>query len=210
MAEIAFVTDARSQVVTLTGEPDRGPQMAERVVREALAYGIHEAGVELIQRAHGLAMETRAEFVPDDHHPMHLHPGRTVLVTMRDGGLREPVALAAAALLDTRMAGGEPTREHITERCGSEVSAFVDSVPRPGASTLLEDLVAASDAVVRVALSEQLDQLRHARLWAEPERAQEVLGESRQIYLPVAERMAGDFGRRFRWLCSRLERRSST
>ncbi len=204
------MTADRAEIITVLGEPDRGPQMAERVAREARRCGVPEDGVELIQRAHEVAMGTRATLVPDDHHPMYLHPGRTVLVSMRDGGLRDPVALAASALLDTRMPGGDAPRAQVAADVGEVVSAFLESVPRPGSSRLVEDLVSAPEPVVRVALAEQLDQLRHARLWAGHSTAQEVLDESRRLYLPVAERLGGDFGRRFRWLCSRLERRSGT
>lgn len=204
------MTADRAQVITVLGEPDRGPQMGARVAGEARRCGVPEDGLALIQRAHDLAMGNRDTLVPDDHHPMYLHPGRTILVSIRDGGLRDPVALAASALLDTRMPGGEAPRPQVAADVGEVVCAFLESVPRPDSSRLVEELVTAPDPVVRVALAEQLDQLRHARLWADASTAQEVLDESRRIYLPVAERLGGDFGRRFRWLCSRLERRSGT
>lgn len=184
--------------------------MAERVAREARACGLPDDGVELIRHAHDLAMRARATLLLDGHHPMYLHPGRTVLVSMRDGGLRDPVALAAAALLDTRLTGGEATPREIATQIGDAIRRFVESVPRPASSRLVEELVSSPESVVRVALSEQLDQLRHARLWAEPSVAREVLDESRRIYLPVAERVTEDLARRFRWLCARLERRSGT
>lgn len=203
-------TDPTDPIVPLAGEPDRGPLMAERVCREARAYGLDDEGVDLVRRAHDLAMAMRADLVPDDHHPMYLHPGRTVLVSLRDGEVRDPEALAAAALVDTRMHRGEATSDEVGRRLGERVRDFREAIPRPSDARVVEELVSATDSVRRVALSEQLDQLRHIRLWAEAPRALEVLDEAGRIYVPIADRTAEDLARRFRWLCARLERRSRT
>jgi (p)ppGpp synthase/HD superfamily hydrolase len=162
--------------------------MADRVKRTAVASGVDRAGRDLIERAIAAAMVPRLAVLDDDHHPDYLHPGRTAVILLDDVGLADPVALAAASILDTRRGDLEVGDREATERLNPEVTAFRKAVPRAGSPTLLEDLLASEHDVVLVALAERLDQVRHAHLWGNLSEARVAHEEAREVYTKMAER----------------------
>ena len=80
---------------------DRGSAMAASVLRTARTFGMPREDLPLLSRAHALAMEPRVAALADDHHPLYLHPGRTVLVLLRDAEVRDVVLLATAAVTES-------------------------------------------------------------------------------------------------------------
>ncbi len=166
----------------------RWEQMADRVDRTAHALGVDRSGRDLIRTAIEAAMTRRLVVIDDDHDPDYLHPGRTVVVLLDDVGLADPVALAAASVLDTRRDDLEPPDSEVTEHVGAAVTAFRNAVPRSGSVTLLEDLLASEPHVVLVALAERLDQVRHAHMWGDLVEARAAHEEASGVYLKMAER----------------------
>jgi hypothetical protein len=75
--------------------------MAASIVRVIREHGLAPEGIDLVSRAHALAMQSRIELLDDDHHPSYLHPGRSVLVLLRDVGQLPAEILATAAVHDT-------------------------------------------------------------------------------------------------------------
>jgi len=174
---------------------DRAAAMARSVVRAARSLGAVPETLERLETAHELAMEPRIARLPDDHHPAYLHPGRTVLVVLRDVGLLSGAALAAAAVLETedRAPASEgglrvPT-PRIESALGASVAEWAEAVPLPGDEDAAERLVTLPSDAALVALAERLDQLRHLHLrddlrasWASRHR------ETVDVWLPMAER----------------------
>lgn len=188
------------------GEPDRGVQMVRRVSLETEAHGVRAPAGDGFRALHEAVMAPRRKrFEGDDHHPAFLHPGRTLIVALTDGGVRDPDALAAALALDTALPDLE-VDDATLARLGSERAVEMRAaVPRPGDEALVERLVTAETVVRSVALAERLDQLRHIRLWASPDVARDMAEEVRRGYAPVARREGGVFARRYAWLLGRLE-----
>ena len=166
----------------------RWDQMADRVDRTAVAAGVDRSGRDLIGTAMEAAKKPRLAVIHDDHDPDYLHPGRTVVVLLDDVGLADPLALAAACVLDTRRGDLEPPDREVTERVSADVTAFRGAVPRPGSDTLLEDLLASEPDVILVALAERLDQVRHAHMWGNLAEARAAHQEASDVYLKMAER----------------------
>jgi (p)ppGpp synthase/HD superfamily hydrolase len=162
--------------------------MADRVKRTAVASGVDRPGRDLIERAIAAAMVPRLAVLDDDHHPDYLHPGRTILILLNDVGLADPIALAAASLLDTRRADLEVGDRDVREPLNPEVTAFRKAVPRAGSDTLLEDLLASEHSVILVALAERLDQVRHAHLWGDLSEARAAHEEACEVFTKMAER----------------------
>ena len=181
--------------------------MAVRVDRTLAAAGVDRPGRNLIGKAIEAAMAPRLAAIEDDHDPDYLHPARTVLVLLDDVGLADPVALAAASLLDTRRDDLEVPDRVVTERVSSAVTAFRNSVPRSGSGALLEDLLASEPDVALVALAERLDHIRHAHLWGDLSEARAAHQEATEVYLKMAERTHALLAARYaRWCRSFGER----
>src|SRR5688572_22580342 len=142
--------------------------MEGRVARTLSEMGIAAEGVTLVQAAHRLAMEPRRERLGDPHHPDFLHPGRTVLILAVDASVRDPLALAAGALVESERSDLRVGSDRIRGELGAPLADQVAAVPLPG-SGLAEALVTAERGVCLVALAERLDHCRHAKFW--PERA---------------------------------------
>ncbi len=120
----------------------------------------------LLSAAHALAMEPRSRPGDDDHHPLFLHPGRTVLILLRDAArhrLRGDGRCCGHRAEDApfRLDSGV-VREHL----GDDVADLVEAVPLPGLEEagLAEALVTSDEAVRLVALAERLDHARHGHL----------------------------------------------
>lgn len=180
--------------------PNRAAAMAARVAWTMEGAGPAER--RLVDDALALAMEPRRSL--DDHHPDHLHPGRTVLVLLLDTACRDAVALAAAALVESERAALRVGPSAVLDRMGAAVAERVAAVPPSGAADVAEALVTADEPVRLVALAERLDQVRHAHLWDDRERARRAWRGVRDVYGPVAERTHEGLARRFRaWSRSR-------
>ena len=184
--------------------------MSDRVDRTAAAVGVDRLGRDLIGKAIEAAMARRLVVIDDDHDPDYLHPGRTAVVLLDDVGLVDPVALAAASVLDTRRDDLEPTDREVTERVSAAVTAFRRAVPRPGSVTLLEDLLASERDVVLVALAERLDQVRHAHMWGDLAEARAAHQEASEVYLKMAERAHARLAARYTQWCRAFGERYST
>jgi len=175
--------------------------MADRVDRTAANAGVDRSGRDLIGKAMEAAMSLRWAAIDDDHHPDYLHPGRTVVILLDDIGLTDPVALAAACLLDTRRDDLEPSDRDVTQDVSPAVTAFRREVPRSGSVTLLEDLLASEPEVVLVALAERLDQVRHAHFWGDRSEARAAHQEAAEVYLKMAERAHARLAARYNSWC---------
>jgi (p)ppGpp synthase/HD superfamily hydrolase len=183
--------------------------MAARVERTAARAGVDCLGRDLIARAIEAAMSPRLAAIEDDHDPDYLHPGRTAVVLLDDVGLADPVALAAACLLDTRRNDLEPSDREVTEDVGAAVTAFRTAVPRSGSVTLLEDLLSSERDHVLVALAERLDQVRHAHLWGDLSEARSAHLEASEVYLKMAERTHARLAARYASWCRAFEEKYS-
>ena len=179
----------------------RSEQMAARVERTAARAGVDCLGRDLIGRAIEAAMSPRLAAIDDDHDPDYLHPGRTVVILLDDVGFADPVALAAACLLDTRRDDLEPSDREVTEQVSPAVTAFRNVVPRSNSVTLLEDLLASEPDVALVALAERLDQIRHAHLWGDLSEARAAHQEASEVYLKMAERTHARLAARYTSWC---------
>ena len=193
-----------------TGAPARWERMVERIDRTALVHGVEQAGRSLIEEAFRAAMAPRLAVIHDDHHPDYLHPGRTAAILLDDVGLTEPVALAAACLVDTQRPELEVSDSEVEKRVGRDVLEFRARLPRPGAERLLEDLLGCELQVVLVALAERLDHLRHAHLWGDLEAARSAHAEASAVYLPMAERAHVRLARRYAHCCGTFGRKYAT
>jgi len=181
--------------------------MAARVRRTSQAAGMDNPGIDLVGTAIETAMAPRLAVIDDDHHPDYLHPGRTVVILLDDVRFTDPVALAAASLLDTRRDDLEVPDGEVTERVSSEVTAFRSAVPRAGSVTLLEDLLASEPEVVVVALAERLDQVRHAHLWGDLSEAPALYEEASEVYWKMAERTHTRLAARYAVWCRTFKER---
>lgn len=181
--------------------------MGQRLADTARAVGVAEAGVGRIGRAFALAMEPRRAQLPDEHDPAYLHPGRCPLICMEDLEMRDVALLAASTLIESERSELAVPPDRILAELGAEVAELVAEVPASGSDELAEILVVARPGVRMVALAERLDQLRHAHLWADPDRKRAALEEATRIYLPVAQRTDAVLERRYRWWCAMFGRR---
>lgn len=178
-------------------DAERADLMAASIARAARALGLTEEQGELLLRAHALAMAPRLAALEDDHHPAYLHPGRGVLVLLRDVGPVPAETLAAAAVHDTVDRELRVASDVVRTELGDEVADLVASLPLPGEENLAERLVTSGEQARLVALAERIDQLRHAHMrpeldWASAHR------EAGEVWLPVAERTHPLLADRFR------------
>jgi hypothetical protein len=171
--------------------------MAASVARAAQALGLTEEGVDLLGRAHALAMGPRLVVLEDDHHPAYLHPGRVILLLLRDVGPLPAETLAAAAVHETVDEELRVAHERVRGEVGDRVAELVGSLPISGDEQLVERLVTLDEHARLAALAERLDQLRHAHLRPDLEwRA--AWEEVAAVWLPVAERTHPRLADRFR------------
>lgn len=186
-------------------EDGRSGAMAARLRAAALDAGMAPGDVAIVERAFALGLRGRRDL--DAEHPDLLHGGRTALILLNDADVRDPVALAGGALLDTRTPARMPRREMVEAELGGEVAALLRSVPMPEAGDeLLEALVTAPPVARLVALAERLDHARHLHLRGTEEWAA-AYHATCDVYLPVAARTHPVLARRFRWWCGMFARR---
>lgn len=192
------------------GGEDRGTAMAASVVRAARTLGVSAEGIPEISRAHALAMGPRVAAFDDDHHPLFLHPGRTVLVLLRDVGCLDPLTLAAAALVESEDQALRIPGVEVAVVAGQAVADLVARVPLSGREDLAEALVTAEETVRLVALAERLDHLRHAHLRDAPAGwGPAVLAEAEAVYRQVAHRTHPRLAQRYDHWCRTFARRVS-
>lgn len=192
--------------------------MRLRVRRTMRTVGIQDD--DLVLDALDRAMAPRLERLNDDHDPRFLHPGRTVLVAMEDGGLRDPGDLAVAAVLesfspelrgspgaprggvDPAPSGSRDGASSPAERPEGPLDWVFDEGRGLGSWTdpdRAERILSVREELQVVALAEWLDQLRHLRHWADHE-VQELAGRvTRNLYLPLAQRVSEALARRLDW-----------
>ena len=184
-------------------------QMAERVRRTAVEAGLSKPGVELLTRAHALAMTPRLAALLDDHDPAYLHPGRTAVILLDDLALVDAEWIATAMLLDTVRPDLEVSLDALRE-LPEPVIARWKELPRPDAETLVEDLLALEPDALNVALAERLDQLRHIHLWDDVEHAARVYVHAAETYSRVAVRSHPELARRYAWWTRTFARKFPT
>jgi len=182
--------------------------MAASVVRAARTLGVGLDGLARISRAHALAMEPRVAALDDDHHPLFLHPGRSLLVLLRDVGCGDVTLLAAAALMESEDASFRVPVASIRAGVGPDVADLVAAAPLSGDEALAERLVTAPEAVRLVALAERLDHLRHAHLRdADGAWRRGIHDEATAVYQPVAHRTHPRLAQRYDHWCRTFARR---
>jgi (p)ppGpp synthase/HD superfamily hydrolase len=186
---------------------NRAGRMARRVSETARALGVGSSGRRSIEVALALAMEPRLTLLDDDHHPSYLHPGRCAVILMDDLKESDPAVIAAAVLVETEEPAFRIPADRIRAQLGPEVEALVTAVPLPDAGDLAERLLGVDERTLRIALTERLDQLRHAHLWEDRERGRQAHEVARRVYLPLAERSDPTLARRYRWWCSMFAKR---
>jgi (p)ppGpp synthase/HD superfamily hydrolase len=177
-------------------EVTRDRAMEGRVARTVEDAGLAPDAVALVVAAHRLAMGPRLDRILDPHDPDFLHPGRTALILLLDTQLRDPVALAAAALVESERDELRVGRDAIEDTLGDAVGVFVGSVPI-SEEGLVEALVTAPEAVRTVALAERLDHCRHAKFWVDRDAQVRIHDQAETVFGPVAERTDPALARRF-------------
>ena len=181
----------------MNGTFTRDGAMEVRVARALEDRAAPPAGIERVRAALRLAMEPRRALLRDPQHPEFLHPGRTGLVLILDAELWDPLALAAAALVESERPELRVPLERIRAGLGPEVAARVRAVPLPGEGAA-EALLTAPREAALVALAERLDHCRHARFWPDPAARRRILAEAEAVYGPIAERVDRTLARRYR------------
>jgi hypothetical protein len=171
--------------------------MARSVVSATRAAGYPPNDVSRLGRAIETAMAPRIERLSDDHHPAFLHPGRSVLVLVRDVGAVPSETLVVAALLETEDAELRVSMDEVA-RVGPRTLDDLSAMPLPGDERLMERLVGLPRGLALAVLAERLDHLRHLHLredlwphWVE--RHREVV----EAWLPFAERAEPGLATRF-------------
>lgn len=191
-------------------ESPRARRMGDRVAEALVRAGRSSEQVSRIGRAYTeaiLAREGGDAALPSDRHPAFLHPGRTILILLDDLDEDRPVALAAAALAESR---DIPLRVSFDQARGwdEEAARLQEELPEvpwravdreDADAVLLEELVTAPTQVRRIALAEALDQIRHAHLWERPGDRARAAELTRRVFAPTAERTHPTLARRFRW-----------
>jgi hypothetical protein len=177
-------------------ERARGRAMGARLVREARALGVDPDALSRILIAHDLAMAVRDRAVPDDHDPDYLHPGRSALVAMTDGGVLDARTLETVIVFDSLRGDLAPADESV---CGAEIVAVRAALPRGSMSPgqIKEVLLDLDGPVAIGVLAEALDHARHAHLGEDPVVMGEVLSQVERAYHPVAGRVSPPLAARF-------------
>jgi len=182
--------------------------MAASVGAAAGALGVSVDEVARLRAALEVAMAARAPRLSDPHHPAYLHPGRSVLVLLRDARLTEPDALALAAVLESRDPELRASDLEVESVLGASVVQNRSSIPPRNADDAVERLVTLDGPTALAALAERLDHLRHEHLRSARTGWPELVAEVEEVWLPLARRNSEVMARRYaHWLrtfCRRL------
>lgn len=175
--------------------------MRASVRRVARSHGVVEGGLDRLDAAYEAAIGPRAAAFDSDEHPSFLHPGRTVLVLLRDAGVTDASVLAAGALTETRIPAARAAPSVVAEVLDERGRAVHGGVPDHAAPDLAEQLVTASVDVRLVALVEHLDHLRHLHMVPHSDDWRSLFEAVESVWGPVAERTHPEVARRYRlWL----------
>jgi hypothetical protein len=180
---------------------ERARAMRQRVLDRASNEALSYADLQLLDAALSASLSHRDEILPDDHDIDALHAARSVLILLDDARVTDPVALAAAALLESErpdldvVATGGYTPPDAVLR----VLAAMPSHTAVPLDVLLEELLPLEPDLMAVVLSERIDHARHLHLRPR-ELWQAGLEVEEAVYLPLAARYGGLIGRRYaRW-----------
>jgi hypothetical protein len=183
----------------------RGAAMIRRVVFTARTTGVADEGLTLLEWACRTALELREAALDDDHDPHYLHPARSALILLQDTGELNPVLLAAAVLTESQRPDLALADAMLRESCPiafrarlGPVLALRGAIPAADDPARLEELVAADEAVRRVALAERLDHVRHVHMWPAGGDVRAMLAEVEALWEPLAIRTHERLARRFR------------
>lgn len=179
-------------------DTSRAGAMVASVQRAVRSLGVEGDDLLLLERAHRLAMEPRVALLDDDHHAAYLHPGRTILILVRDVGVTDVGVLAAAGLYESMDPGLRVDPVHVRETVGEVVVELLARVPDPASDRHVEELVTAPEAVQWIALAERLDHFRHLHMRGGAERWAALHEEGGSVWLPVAERVHPRLATRYR------------
>jgi hypothetical protein len=199
--------------------------MGRRLAREMEAEGIPPLRTGPVLDGCRRAVLARAAGVPDPEDPRFLHPGRTVLVLLRDGGERDPGCLAVAPLLDSvepelqqaLLTAAPPGARLLLQQVPMLPGGLGAPAERDGEGEWVEALVVAAEEVRRLVLAELLDQLRHLHVmpgahhppghpaWG-GEARKRLLHRVEEVFLPLSQRTGGEFERRLSWWWRRVGR----
>ena len=177
---------------------DRALAMSASVVKASRSIGLEHDALDLVQRAHDLAMRPRVDLLEDDHHSAYLHPGRTVLILIRDVGHSHAASLAVSALLESESESLRVASSQVESEIGEQVARALAEIPGPGDERLVERLVLLPVTSRLAALAERLDQLRHAHLHPDQKWWAAIHEEATRAWLPVAERTHERVAQRYR------------
>lgn len=184
----------------------RADAMAARLTDTASRLGMDADARALVLAAFQVAMAPRRAAGLDEHHPDALHPARTALILMDDVQVADPIVVAAGLVTETRDPALRADPGAVAA-LGAGVEPLAAGVPDPAGSELLvERLVGADRAVLRIALAERLDHARHLHLRPVPEWGPEH-SLTCTCYGPLAPRAHAVLERRFTWWCRTFERR---
>ena len=196
------------------GRSLRSRRMEEKLLAAAGEAGLEPPDLELLGRAHKLAMEPRERGLPSDHDPAFLHPARTVLILLGDMEERGVGVLVVGALAESRSPELRvpPERaEALLREAGPEAWGWWRALPEPGwrdaeaeTADLIELLLSVSEPVRRVALAEALDHLRHAHRWEDPADRARAARLARRVFGPLAARVHPTLERRLSWWNERV------
>jgi hypothetical protein len=189
------------------GTSPRSDAMATSVVSAGARAGLSDSETGRLEAAFRLAMIPREAHLPDDHDPAFLHPGRVILILLRDAGVTELDSLQVGALLESRDPLLRVARDVIEAEFGGAVAEARSAVPAPGADGLAERLVTLEPALATAALAERLDHLRHEHLREPVTPWRALADEVALVWLPVAERTSEPLARRYRHWLRTFERR---
>jgi hypothetical protein len=179
----------------------RAQAMVERVALEA-GYHLGAEAAWPVRAALTAALAHRDGAVEDDHDPRLLHPARTVLILLSDGGCRDPELLAAGAFAESLDQELRAPLALLEEAAGAAARGHAAALPRPDLAEpglLLEALVTAEEGPALLAVAELLDHARHLHLRPELDwRA--VHGLVGSAGVPAARRLNAPLARRLeRW-----------
>jgi hypothetical protein len=181
--------------------------MRASVASAGARAGLSEQETGRLEAAFRLAMTPREAHLADDHHPAFLHPGRVILVLLRDAGVTDLRTLEVGAVLESRDPLLRVDADVIATELGIDVADASSAVPAPGAEGLAERLVTLEPPVVTAALAERLDHLRHEHLREPVTPWRALADEVALVWLPVAERSSEPLARRYRHWLRTFERR---
>ena len=195
--------------------PPRALRMERRLERALASADVAPETAALALASFRMAIQLRGAFVVEEADHRFLHPARSLLILLEDGGGRSADLLAAAPLvesLEPHLVGGVAV--DAPESTGA-VLAELPALPGGLGGTAgpdvearwLEGLVLAEPGMQKLILSEALDQLRHLHLRPDGPFRNRILRRAEEILVPLASRVGGVLDRRMGWWWRRVGHR---